>query len=107
LKVKGLEDVPEKVVDLFVETYPYAGGRLQLDEGYNKQEVLRNRMLLLSFWEGFKVLEKIDFISSYDLEGIIHLSVGDTIMARYAVIVDDDTWGERYGSQWHVKEVSE
>ncbi len=56
--VKGMPDVPEDVVKLFKETYPYAGERLEFTHQHLRGEVLQFRGLLKAFYEGYKACKK-------------------------------------------------
>ena len=55
MAVKGMPDIPSEVVELFRDTYPHAGSRLEFAYHIPKQEVIKWRMLLKGFYEGYKI----------------------------------------------------
>jgi hypothetical protein len=55
MRVHGMDDILEEVVDAFVKEYPFAGDRLEFDKGTPKPRVLGYRMLLKAFNDGYNV----------------------------------------------------
>ncbi len=51
--------------------------------------------------------EKITQIVLYDLEKVLHLCEGDTIIARYEVTESEDAFAEGHTSKWTLKEFKE
>jgi len=53
MKVKGMEDIPEVVVDAFLKIYPPAMDHLEIDQETPKHQVSGHRMLLRAFYGGY------------------------------------------------------
>lgn len=51
--------------------------------------------------------EKITHITLYDMEKVLVLCEGDTIVARYEVIDSEDAFDEGITSRWDIKEFKE
>ena len=59
MEVKGMSDIPGEVVELFRETYPHAGSRLKFASRTPRQEVIKWRMLLKAFYDGYKIGKEV------------------------------------------------
>lgn len=53
MKVTGMDDIPEVVVDAFLKIYPPAVDRLEIDQETPEHQVLVHRMLLRAFYGGY------------------------------------------------------
>lgn len=52
VKVKGMDNIPEAVVDCFRKEYPYAGDHLEI--GADPDRIVKlHRMLLRAFHDGY------------------------------------------------------
>ncbi len=60
MAVKGMSDIPGEVVELFKDTYPHAGSRLEFATHIPRGEVIKWRMLLKAFYDGYRIGKEVE-----------------------------------------------